>query len=93
MLARSQQWEVYVASALLGTGIGLAFGALANLIVENVRQDQTGVATGMNTVMRTIGGALGGQIAATLLAGHLGLGRPADLPRLRAGVRRCAPAR
>lgn len=72
VVARSQQWEVYVASALLGTGIGLAFGALANLIVENVRQDQTGVATGMNTVMRTIGGALGGQIAATLLAGHLG---------------------
>ena len=55
-----------------GRGIGLAFGALANLIVENVRQDQTGVATGMNTVMRTIGGALGGQIAATLLAGHRG---------------------
>ena len=74
LLARSHQWEVYIASALLGTGIGLAFGALANLIVENVRSDQTGVATGMNTVMRTIGGALGGQIAATLLAGHLGSG-------------------
>jgi EmrB/QacA subfamily drug resistance transporter len=70
--ARSEQWEVYVASALLGTGIGLSFGALANLIVENVRQDQTGVATGMNTVMRTMGGALGGQVAATLLATNVG---------------------
>ncbi len=72
IVARAHPWEVYVASALLGTGIGLAFGALANLIVENVRQEQTGVATGMNTVMRTLGGALGGQIAATLLAANLG---------------------
>lgn len=74
LVARAEQWEVYVASGLLGTGIGLAFGALANLIVENVRQDQTGVATGMNTVMRTLGGALGGQIAATFLANNLGAG-------------------
>jgi MFS family permease len=72
LVARSEQWEVYVASGLLGIGIGLAFGAMANLIVEHVRQEQTGVATGMNTVMRTLGGALGGQVAATLLAAHLG---------------------
>lgn len=71
-VARSQPWEIYVASTLLGIGIALAFAAMANLIVENVRQDQTGVATGMNTVMRTIGGAFGGQLAATLLAANLG---------------------
>jgi hypothetical protein len=40
---------------------------MANLIVENVRQEQTGVATGMNAVTRTLGGAFGGQLAATLL--------------------------
>jgi EmrB/QacA subfamily drug resistance transporter len=74
IVARSSPWEVYVASTLLGTGIGLAFGALANLIVENVRQDQTGAATGMNTVMRTLGGALGGQVVATVLASHPGVG-------------------
>jgi hypothetical protein len=45
---------------------------MANLIVENVRQDQTGVATGMNAVTRTLGGAFGGQVAATLLASNLG---------------------
>ena len=77
VIARTQAWEVYVSSALLGLGIGLAFAGLANLIVEHVRQDQTGVATGMNTVMRTLGGAVGGQVAATILAGHLGAaGRP-----------------
>ena len=63
---------------LLGVGIGLAFAAMANLIVSNVRQDQTGVATGMNTVMRTLGGALGGQIAATFLAGDIVDGLPTD---------------
>ena len=76
VVARAEPWEVYVASGLLGTGIGLAFGALANLIVENVRQDQTGVATGMNTVMRTLGGALGGQVVATFLARDLVAGQP-----------------
>ena len=71
---RSQQWEVYVAAGLLGIGIGLSFSAMANLIVQNVRQEQTGVATGMNAVTRTLGGAFGGQLAATLLASNLGVG-------------------
>jgi len=79
LVARDQPWELYLASAFLGIGIGLAFAAMSNLIVENVRQAQTGVATGMNTVMRTLGGAFGGQLAATFLAGNLGAGRlPTD---------------
>jgi EmrB/QacA subfamily drug resistance transporter len=71
---RSQEWEIYVAAGLLGIGIGLSFSAMANLIVENVRQEQTGVATGMNAVTRTLGGAFGGQVAATLLSSNLGAG-------------------
>src|SRR5206468_4990754 len=69
---RSQEWGIYVAAGLLGIGIGLSFSAMANLIVQNVRQEQTGVATGMNAVTRTLGGAFGGQLAATLLASNLG---------------------
>ena len=61
---------IYVASALLGVGIGLAFAAMANLIVQAVDVDETGVATGMNTVARTVGGAVGGQLAATFVAGR-----------------------
>jgi EmrB/QacA subfamily drug resistance transporter len=77
--ARSQPFEIYVAAGLLGIGIGLSFSAMANLIVENVRQEQTGVATGMNAVTRTLGGAFGGQLAATLLASNLALnGIPTD---------------
>jgi EmrB/QacA subfamily drug resistance transporter len=72
LAGRSQEWEIYLAAALLGIGIGLSFSAMANLIVQNVRREQTGVATGMNAVTRTLGGAFGGQLAATLLADNLG---------------------
>jgi EmrB/QacA subfamily drug resistance transporter len=73
---RAEQWEIYAAATLLGIGIGLSFSAMANLIVQNVRPEQTGVATGMNAVTRTLGGAFGGQIAATLLADSVVSGNP-----------------
>jgi len=76
--AHSERWEIYVASALLGAGIGLAFASLANLIVEAVPPQQTGVATGMNTVMRTLGGSVGGQIGASVLAGSVVAGVPTE---------------
>ncbi len=79
-VAHNEHWQVYLASALMGAGIGLSVAAMANLIVEAVRPDETGVATGMNTIMRTIGGAIGGQVAASLVAGHIaaGTGLPAE---------------
>jgi len=70
-VAHSAHWQIYLASLLLGVGVGFAFASMANLIVEAVRPDQTGVATGMNAVMRTIGGAIGGQVAASILSAHL----------------------
>src|SRR4051794_14825191 len=70
-LAHSEHWHIYLGTALMGAGIGLAFAAMANLIVEAVDQTETGVATGMNTIMRTIGGSLGGQLAASIVAGHV----------------------
>ena len=35
-VARTEHWEIYVAAVLLGAGIGLAFAAMVNLIIENV---------------------------------------------------------
>jgi MFS family permease len=72
-LAHDHPYDMLISTALLGIGIGLAFAALGNLIVQAVAPHQTGAAGGMNTVMRTIGGALGGQLAATFIAGHTGL--------------------
>jgi len=70
-VAHSEHWQIYLASCILGSGVGFSFASMANLIVEAVRPDQTGVATGMNAVMRTIGGAIGGQVAASILAATL----------------------
>jgi EmrB/QacA subfamily drug resistance transporter len=71
------RWEIYLASTLVGIGIGFAFASMANLIVEAVPPGQTGVATGMNTIVRTIGGAIGAEVAASVLAANvLGSGLP-----------------
>jgi MFS family permease len=70
--ARGEPWELYVAAVLLGTGIGLAFAAMVNLIIENVGPAETGIATGMNAVTRTVGGAFGGAAVASILAASVG---------------------
>jgi MFS family permease len=73
-VSRSEPWEIYVAAVLLGTGIGLAFASMVNLIIENVGPAETGIATGMNTVTRTVGGAFGGSAVASILAATVGIG-------------------
>ncbi len=75
-VAHSHPYDLLIAAALLGVGIGLAFAALGNLIVQAISPHQTGVASGMNTVMRTLGGALGGQLSATFIAGNTANGLP-----------------
>ena len=63
-------WHIWVNQAVLGIGVGFAFASMATLIAENVRPEETGVATGMNTVMRSIGGVVGGQVGAAFLAAY-----------------------
>ena len=75
-LAHRHPYEMLITATLLGVGIGLAFAALGNLIVQAVPSTQTGVASGMNTVMRTLGGALGGQLSATFIANNTAHGLP-----------------
>ena len=75
-VAHAHPYDLLISAALLGVGIGLAFAALGNLIVQAVPPEQTGVASGMNTVMRTLGGALGGQLSATFIANNTHLGLP-----------------
>jgi EmrB/QacA subfamily drug resistance transporter len=64
-------WQLLLAMPILGIGVGFAYAAMATLITEAVRPEETGVATGINTVMRSIGGVVGGQIGAALLASHV----------------------
>jgi MFS family permease len=63
--------DIYLASVLLGLGVGLALAAMANLVVEAVPPDVTGVASAINAIMRTIGGAVGAQVAAAIVSGAL----------------------
>jgi EmrB/QacA subfamily drug resistance transporter len=67
----TETWQILVALAVLGIGVGFAFAAMATLITEAVRATETGIATGMNTVMRTVGGVIGGEVGAAILTAHL----------------------
>ena len=69
--AHSHPWEIYTSSALLGIGIGLAFAAMSNLIVQAVPPAQTGVASGMNANIRTIGGAIGAGVMSSIVTSTL----------------------
>lgn len=71
VLAHTEEALVYVSTALLGIGIALGFASMANLIIEAVPAEQTGVATGMNTNIRNIGAALGSGIATSVVISGL----------------------
>jgi MFS family permease len=65
--AHGEPLELLVSSAVMGAGIGLALGAMANQTIASVRADQSGVASAVNLVMRLVGGAVGAQAAAAIL--------------------------
>jgi MFS family permease len=75
--ANDEPWQVLLASALLGGGVGAAFAAMVALIAENVDPREMGVATGMNTVVRLVGATVGGQIGAALLTSQTIIGTTA----------------
>ena len=76
--AHHQQWQIYVSTALMGIGFGLAFSAMSALIVAAVPPSQTGVASGMNANIRTIGGSIGAAVMASIVTSQL---EPSGLPR------------
>ena len=63
-------WQLVLGMTVLGAGVPMSFAAMANVIVQSVRQSETGIATGMNTVMRTVGGVIGGQVGAAILTSN-----------------------
>ena len=75
--AHSREWEIYVATAILGIGFGLAFSAMSANVVSAVPAHQTGVATGMNANIRTIGGSVGAAVMASIVTAKL---EPSGLP-------------
>jgi EmrB/QacA subfamily drug resistance transporter len=76
--AHQEQWQIYVSSALMGVGFGLAFSAMSALVVAAVPASQTGVASGMNANIRTIGGSIGAAAMASIVTAQL---LPSGLPK------------
>jgi MFS family permease len=64
-------WEVALAGAIFGVGIGLAYASMTSLIVQSVPRSQTGAASGMNANIRTIGGSIGTAVVSSIITGHL----------------------
>jgi MFS family permease len=77
-LRHSTQLEVLGFSVVMSAGIGLAFAAMPNLILEAVPAHQTGEATGFNALVRSVGSSLGSQVSATLLAASAAAGVARD---------------
>jgi MFS family permease len=64
-------WLIATSATLYGLGLGLAYAAIASLIVQGVPASQTGVASGMNANIRIIGGAIGAAVMSSILTGTL----------------------
>ena len=67
-LMHGSQAEMVAWNLVMSIGIGLAFAAMPNLIVEAVPPEETGQATGVNTLVRSVGASLGSQVTAAVLA-------------------------
>jgi EmrB/QacA subfamily drug resistance transporter len=77
-VAHGSKLEIVGFSILMSGGIGLAFAAMPNLIIEAVPPHQTGEATGFNALVRSVGASLGSQVSATVLATSAVAGIPRD---------------
>jgi EmrB/QacA subfamily drug resistance transporter len=69
--AHQQEWEIAVATGLMGFGFGFAYSAMTALVVAAVPASQTGVATGMNANIRNIGGSIGSAAMASIVTSQL----------------------
>jgi predicted MFS family arabinose efflux permease len=75
-------WELTIAAALFGLGLGLVFAAMTAVVVQSVPPTQTGVATGMNANLRTIGSGIGTALMTAIVTGSAvpgtGAGEPTE---------------
>jgi len=78
-IAHGAIWQVLLSGVLTGAGIGLAFAAMANAIIESVPAGQTGEASSVNTIARTIGSSIGTAVVAAVISSHVtAQGLPTD---------------
>jgi MFS family permease len=66
-VVRTDLWQLFLAMAVAGLGVGTVFAALPGLIVSAVPAGETGSAMSLNQVLRYVGFALGSALSATVL--------------------------
>lgn len=66
-LMHDHLWQVLASGLLTGAGIGLAFAAMSNAIIESVPAAQTGEASSVNVISRTIGSSIGTAVVAAVI--------------------------
>lgn len=69
-LVHDHLWQVLASGLLTGAGIGLAFAAMSNAIIESVPAAQTGEASSVNVISRTIGSSIGTAVVAAVITSH-----------------------
>jgi MFS family permease len=61
-------WQLVLVSAVVGAGIGLAYGAMPALVMGVVPVSETAAANSLNTLMRSIGTSVSSAVAGVVLA-------------------------
>lgn len=69
-LAHDAIWQLLLSVLFAGVGIGLAFAAMSNAIIESVPATHTGEATSVNSIVRTVGGSIGTAVIAAVIASN-----------------------
>ncbi|MET7401416.1 MFS transporter [Dactylosporangium sp. NPDC005572] len=69
-VGHGELWQILVSGLLTGAGIGLAFAAMSNAIIESVPATHTGEAASVNTIARTIGSSIGTAVIAAVIASN-----------------------
>lgn len=72
----AEHWQFYVATGLLGLGLGLSMGAMPALLNTAVAPEKTSVANSVNSTLRSVGGSIGTAIATAILASRTVAGSP-----------------
>ena len=68
LLASSEIWQILVANALIGAGIGIGYASMPLLIMGAVEATETGAANGLNSLMRSLGTSSAAAVMGAILA-------------------------
>ncbi len=68
LLAATEIWQILLANALIGAGIGIGFASMPMLIMGAVDSTETGAANGLNSLMRALGTSSSAAVMGAILA-------------------------